>query len=218
MLVLRSGGDFNLTDVLLLSHHLKRLNSHANIYCLCNGINKPIKLFNFVLLPMKAEWKGWWAKMNLFAPEYDYLRPFLYMDLDTAVLQPVQSFFTPEHHENQFIMLRDFYRSKLNVPASGVMWIPNNDKVKKVWNKWVSNSEMWMRRFRGDQEFIGSVTRPDLFWQDLTNGIVTFKPNRKWRTELEGKECVVCFHGKPRIPEAVKTVEWVNVYYQQQYE
>ena len=57
------------------------------------------------------------------------------------------------------------------------------------------------------------------YWQDICQPdyITTFKPlngkrRGEWRTKFPVQSAVVCFHGKPRIPEAALTVEWVKEY------
>ena len=176
---------------------------------------KEFKLANVTLLPLPDKsWTGWWSKLNLFSPELEKYRPFLYLDLDTAVLKDYLHLLPKEGWEDCFITLRDFYRpSKL---ASGVMWIPsNNKKVDFIWNRWGRDPEKNMQRYRGDQEFIGDMLTSDLYWQDLPNffnSISSFKPKGKQLIKLSGEECIVCFHGKPRIPEAAKNVYWVEQY------
>jgi len=215
VLVLRTGGDFSMSDVLLLANQLYSVNGdlQVNVYCLTDVVSSSIELKTVTLMPLSNKWNGWWAKMNLFSPELMDLRPFLYLDLDTVVLESLSSIIPNEVYRKGLIMLRDFYQMK--VPASGIMWIPSdeeNEKVAKVWMKWIANAKIHMRRYRGDQQFIGSVVQPDYFWQDIIDGIVSFKPNRKYLSALTGEENIICFHGKPRIWEAAKSVKWVNDY------
>ena len=69
------------------------------------------------------------------------------------------------------------------------------------------------KQFRGDQDFIRSVTRPDSFWQDLAKDrVFSFKPSRtQWLVEIPRGAEVVCFHGKPR-PRQATHVAWVDQY------
>jgi hypothetical protein len=212
VLVLRSGGDFTLRDVILLSKHLrnKKRGIRINVYCLTDIAKVEIELEGVLLVPIEHTWRGWWSKMNLFSPKLQHLRPFMFFDLDTAIVGNYGSVLPTNGQTDHFIMLRDFYNNR---PASGVMWIPEkNEKVNTIWNTWMKNPEMNMAKFRGDQDFISSVTKPDTYWQDIVKGIVTYKPLKlRHRIKLNGSEKVVCFHGKPRIWQA-KNVEWVNQY------
>lgn len=209
-LVLRTGGDFRMRDVYLLAKHLhKQANGLAiTIYCLTDIVNQKITLSNLTLLPLKNNWKGWWSKMNLFSPELDSYRPFLYLDLDTVVLNELRTILPDTEKEKDFIMLRDFYKS--HKAASGLMWFPEiSNKVNNIWEQWIAKGNT--SNFRGDQDFINIIENPDYYWQDFTDKITTFKP-KEWLRKLQGKETIVCFHGKPRIHEAAKSVEWVNKY------
>lgn len=215
VLILKIGGDFTMKDVLILGKHLKDSSLDVRVHCLTDALQVENTIMGVHFIPMLNPWKGWWSKMNLFDPALDYLRPFLFMDLDTVVLAPVESVLTQISQPvfNKFIMLEDFYRRGL--PASGMMWFPvNNEKVQSVWTVWLQTLNQAMTRFRGDQDFIQSVVRPDIFWQQVCTGIVTFKPNRRLRLTLFGGEKIVCFHGQPRIPEAAQRCKWVYDYYQ----
>lgn len=211
LLVYRTGNTFSMEDVYLLADHLHSKNKQITVYCLTNAIKQRINMLNVNLIPLFYEWPNWWAKMNLFAPELENLRPFLYMDLDTAVIKPIAYILQTIRQYNGVIMLRDFYR--LKTAASGLMWLPaNNEKIKEVWKNWIKNPELNIRNFRGDQEFINSIIIPDSYWQDLYGGIVSYKPNKIKRKVLDGTEKIVCFHGVPKIREAAKSAKWVNEY------
>lgn len=215
VLVYKTGGDFELKDVHLLVDqlHKKKNGLDLKVYCLTDVVSKEMDLGNFTLLPMVGKWKGWWSKMNLFSSKYAYLRPFLYMDLDTAVISYLENTIPNDKHKDSFIALRDFYQSKK--AASGLMWFPvNGGLLNKVWNVWKENPEHFMRSYRGDQDFIFSIIKPDKYWQDITAGIVSSKPNKQFLNELKGLEDIVCFHGKPRIFDAARKCKWVNAYVQ----
>jgi glycosyltransferase involved in cell wall biosynthesis len=215
VLVYKTGGDFELKDVHLLVDqlHKKKRNLNLKVYCLTDCVSKEMDLGNFTLLPMVGKWKGWWSKMNLFSSKYAYLRPFLYMDLDTAVISYLENTVPKEQYKDSFIALRDFYRSKK--AASGLMWFPVNGGLPdKVWDVWKENPEHFMGVYRGDQDFIFSIIKPDKYWQDITAGIVSSKPKKQFLNELKGLEDIVCFHGKPRIFDAARQYKWVNAYVQ----
>ena len=210
LLVLRSGGQYNLKDVLLLSHHLHEKINDVKVYCITNGIKTKIELSMITLLPMQYEWNGWWSKMNMFSPDLNNLYPFLYLDLDTAFIFPITIL---DRYRDGFIMLRDFYRN--NKAASGIMYLPaNNKKTQLIWETWIKQPNIWMQKLRGDQEFINFVTIPDFYFQDICEGIISYKQNKKaHHTELKGNEKIICFHGKPKIPELVGKVDWVTKYF-----
>jgi len=212
VLVLKSGGEYLLRDVFLLADQIKRKRGILDfvVYCITDLVKEEMAMKGVHLLPMEYNYPGWWAKMNLFAPEYAYLKPFLYIDLDTAILKKMETILPRKEYQRGFIMLRDFYRPTR--PASGVMWLPrNNKKLNTIWAKWMANPVRRMTKFRGDQNFIEYCTMPDYFFQDIQTGVVSFKPLRRHRTMLDGTENVVCFHGTPKVREATN-VHWVNDY------
>jgi len=224
VLCLRNGGDFSFQDVELLAFHLKK-HCDTKVICLFNAIDKPYELKNVTLIPsFNKDWPGWWTKMNLFNPEMEKYRPFLYLDLDTAIIGDLKGMLPPEgDYINRFITLGGFFSPDTTKGLqSGVMWFPkNNDKIKKIWEAWSTFPNehiMQLHHKGGDQGFIRSVLdgNPD-YWQKITNKICSFKI--KVRDVLMTDETVskhisvVCFHGQPRIPKAALSVTWVNEYF-----
>src|SRR5665811_2493348 len=102
------------TDAYLLVAHIRKYwgdTNFPNIYCYTDAVDKEISVIGLTIRPLpNKDWKGWWAKMNLFAPELKELRPFLYLDLDTAVLKSLKSLIPPDEQKDKFVGLRDFYR------------------------------------------------------------------------------------------------------------
>jgi hypothetical protein len=199
---------------LLVTHLINKWEgkSPLNIICLNDKFSEVTDLVGVKMIPFpNRNWKGWWSKMNLFSPQLSKYRPFLYMDLDTAVIGDVSKLIpNSEVLQNSFITLEDFYRPRHL--ASGVMWIPNGRKIDLIWKKW---NEKRTKKYRGDQDFIGAVSSADTFWQRLTTSIVSFKPLPRpirWRTERPSESVLCCFHGDPRIPKAAETVKWVKKY------
>lgn len=228
VLVLQSGGSFKFSDVELLSFHLHK-QWHGirklRILCLFNEIDIPFTLADVKFIPMTNKgWKGWWSKINLFSPDMEQYRPFLFMDLDTAITGNIEGILPPPvNYQDKFIMLGGFNgRSKYLL--SGMMWFPTqSDLVFKIWEQWIEDPEKIMRVNRGDQDFIKkAIKEPDERWQNITDKIYNFKPRsapvvkgKDWQQRvlsiLPKQACVVCFHGKPRIPQATNLV-WVNNY------
>ena len=220
-MVLRTGGDFSLNDVRLLSFHLQKWykgDGRLELYCLCDKVDTPHKFDGVMLWPMyDTRWERWWCKMNLFSPEMNISRPFLYMDLDTAVVGDLQGILPPDN-PNEFITLGGFNPEVEMYLLSGMMWFPEqSDKVEKIWMEWISNTKEIIERFTpdgGDQAFIKSVVdHPDRYFQRLVPGkIHNGKPRGGTLQTLPREGSIICFHGQPRIPEAGKRVDWVKHY------
>lgn len=217
VLVLKSGGDFTIYDVELLVFHLRKQFFNPieklKIICLYDQVKETYQLKDYTLMPMPhPEWKGWWSKMNLFSPELEDLRPFLFMDLDTAIVRPLLDLYPALVKGDKFIGVSDFYQpGKLQ---SCFMYIPkHSNKIKTIWEKWMQSPALHMAKHRGDQDFIRSVVQVDHFWQTISNRLTTFKPRPGiWREILPPEKAIICFHGNPRIREAGKTIAWVKEY------
>lgn len=209
VLVLKSGGDFNFEDVRLLTKHIRlKWKSEDKLEILCFWDMALMEYdFGFVkIIPLPNDYPGVWARHILYSPEIEHLKPFLYLDLDTAVIQDVNNIFKlVEPYKDKFITLEDFWQNgKL---ATGVVWFPSNcAKTKVVYDKWnVGKGRM--------DYFLRLITKQDLFWQQLTNSIVDFKPRPHIILyDLPSDANLVCFHGKPRIGQAAENVDWVKKY------
>lgn len=208
VLVLRSGGDFAIRDVELIARHIQgkwQSPIKPRIICLWDKASQHYDLGNFELLPLSNTYPGTWSRIQLYSPEMDQYRPFLYVDLDTAVVNSLEQVFASITDPSLFITLEDFWqRGSL---ATGLVWFPKNcEKTKKVWESWK------MPVGRRMDNYIRSVISADTYWQKLTNSIYDFKPRRGGLLQKvpEGAS-LICFHGKPRIFEAVN-IGWVNTY------
>jgi hypothetical protein len=212
ILVWRSGGKFTFKDVELITYHLHKWNEGIKIICVTNKVEIEFDLEKIKMIPMEIKLEGWWSKLNLFSPQLEKYRPFLYLDLDTAVVGALDNIIpSSDILKNSFITLEDFYQK--NKLASGVMWIPkDSEKVRQIWE--VSLNKKQINKNKRLDYFLREITT-SLFFQDYTNKIRSFKPTQKnYLTELPENISVVCFHGSPDIFE-VKDVDWVFKYIQE---
>jgi hypothetical protein len=225
VLCLRRGGDFSFTDVELLAFHLHKQwdkeKGKLQVICLFDGVDRPFDLSNVKIIPaFNKIWPGWWIKMNLFDPRMDQYRPFLYMDLDTAIVGNLDGILPPTGMEDRFITLGGFFRpDTTNGLQSGIMWFPrNNEKVKKIWEEWKKDPNKTIKGVHhrgGDQGFIRSVLGGNSdYWQKITSKICSFKLKLRDSKlqEVPDYISIVCFHGKPRIPEARGLFPWIDDY------
>jgi hypothetical protein len=204
VLTLKRGGDFSFRDVELIARKIneKWKDGHPHIICLWDGCY--CDLGNIELIPLNNNYQGTWARMMIYSPEMEKYRPFLYVDLDTAIIQSLENIFELVKNPDMFIPLEDFYqRGQL---ATGLAWIPaNSEKVKNVWNSY--NGESGWRM----DSFLRRVIKPDAFWQQLTDTIIDFKPkNGSLLQQVPENANLVCFHGKPRIFDC--DIDWVRQY------
>src|SRR5512138_2980603 len=89
VLVLRSGKDFGFRDVELIARHINgkwQSPVRPRIVCLWDKATTHYNLGNI-------EYPGTWSRMQLYSPEMEQYRPFLYVDLDTAVINSLENIF-----------------------------------------------------------------------------------------------------------------------------
>jgi hypothetical protein len=217
VLVLKSGGDFAFEDVRLISRHIRnkwKSQEELDIVCFWDKALLPFALNGFRVLPLDNDYHGVWSRIDLYSdkPEIVDLRPFLYIDLDTAIIHSVENLFkVVEKYENNWITLEDFWQS--GRLATGLVWFPKHSHhLDLIWETWKKTKyPLPMKRM---DYFLRTITSADVFWQDLTDTVYGFKPRaglEKYLVKVPQNANVVCFHGHPRLPQA-DFVDWVSKY------
>lgn len=208
LLVLRSGGDFSMQDVQLIARHINGKWTSApkpRIICMWDKASTHYELDGFEVMPLQTTLTGTWSRMLLYSPEMEQYRPFLYIDLDTAIISSVENIIKVIPDKTKFITLQDFWQK--GQLATGLVWFPSkSERIKKVWDsfKGVTGSRM--------DVYLRKVINADYFWQDLTDTIYDFKPrSRELLSSIPNGANLICFHGKPRILQAVG-LNWVREY------
>lgn len=190
--VLRDGGGYSAEWVRKLRDGVSRHFPTHRFRCL-SDVEVPCER-----IPLEEDWPGWWAKISLFKPGV-IDRPTLYLDLDTVIVGKVEP-----RIDVDFAMLTSFWTPEM--VGSGVMWF---DKVPTgVYTKFARQADAYMKHhdrtaagtYVGDQAFIWdamghSVKRIN----DHLPGIYSYKLHCKKR--LPPDASIVCFHGKPKLPE-----------------
>lgn len=213
VLVLKNSAFFSFQDVELISRHIQgkwKSEIRPRIICLWSNASNHYDLGNIELIPLRNTQPGTWSRIQLYSPEMEQYRPFLYIDLDTAIIDSVENIFNIIQDKSQFITLEDFWQK--GQLATGLVWFPkDSDKIKKIWNsfKGATGSRM-------DKYIRNIIGQPDKYWQELTQTIYDFKPRHNRLTELPKGANLVCFHGHPRIFEATD-IKWVRDYTKQQF-
>lgn len=134
-------------------------------------------------IPLRTDWAGWCAKIELFAP-WQTFRPCLYLDLDTFLLNRLPELKIPK----RLMLIRDFNQPDRG--NSGVMIIPKD------------TTEIWEGGYDGKQpdgNYLNSF--PHDYINDEYPGLITsYKINRLYEKKPETP--IMCFHGKPKPPFA----------------
>jgi len=150
------------------------------------------------VIPLKHNWKGWWSKIELFRPGVFEGR-VLYLDLDTIILDNIDEMC---EREESFIGLRAFNPARSNRPgyfASGILsW--ESGYYDFIYNDF--NYDEDPLHFNGDQDYMVYAMfdnkRDFFYWQELVDGIYSYKFHIQNRMSNGMNPMVVCFHGKPR--------------------
>jgi hypothetical protein len=209
VLVLRSGGDFSLRDVQLISRHINgkwKSSTRPRIICLWDKASDNYKIDDFEVMPLKNTFRGTWSRIQLYSPEMEQYRPFLYVDLDTAIINSLENIFNLIKNEFEFITLEDFWQK--DRLATGLVWFPkDSSKVQMIYKHFKGEAGSRM-----DNYIRNIIHTPDRYFQQLTSTIHDFKPRKSGgiTTIPEGTD-VICFHGKPRIFNAI-SIPWVKDY------
>ena len=87
VVVLKDGNGFSFKDVELIAKHIRKKwkgEIPPRIICIWNKATIEYDLGWCTLLPLTNDAPGTWSRIQLYSPEMEKYRPFLYVDLDTA--------------------------------------------------------------------------------------------------------------------------------------
>jgi len=196
--VYKTGGDFDSDYVVALYDSLKQ---YGDFLCFTDG-DVPDYIPQ---APLIHGWKGWWSKIEMIGCGEDTLC----FDLDTIVLKDISEMVKVAEQSKEMIMLSDFYYPEK--PASGLMYVPKETGTM-LYNKFKEDSELYMAKHRGDQDYITSILSAKIErWDNLVGRdyIVSYKAHiaKTAPRHLNIKPVnvdnakIVCFHGKPRIKD-----------------
>lgn len=184
IVLVRSGDKYGPEYVSALTRQLNE-NSGARVITLTDQPDTPGKT-----QPLWCRFPGWWSKLELFAPWNAWVRPCLYIDLDSYV------FGSLDHLKaDDFRMVTDFYGTS---PANScVMWIPM--EFGWAWQDFAHDPAAIMAKYKcqGDQGYLAMYCRS--LWSS-DDGIVSYKIDGLERK----KGCIMQFHGRPK-PHDIET-------------
>ena len=108
--VLRSGGDYQRIHVEKIRDMVERYVSEFEFICLTDS---PTEEYD---RPLKHDWPGWWAKMEIF----NIPGPVLFLDLDTIIVDNIDCIIK-SLKDQPFVTLRDaFGAANRTVQMSGI--------------------------------------------------------------------------------------------------
>lgn len=181
--VLRSGGEYEPRHVVALRDMCRRFAPMHRFICLTDKPNT-LPLETIELL---HDWPGWWSKMEIFR-----LRgPVLYLDLDTVIVRDISPVIELAG-DDEFVILRDFYRGRMNKAAmqsSMMLWSGDMNRLYRAFRE---DPRFYLG---GDQEWLEQhLDIAPAYWQDICpRSISSFKASPR-----SASERIIIFHGHPR--------------------
>jgi hypothetical protein len=158
-------------------------------------------------LPMRYGLHTWWNKIWLFSPANGLPsdQQVLYIDLDTLIVSNIDDIMQVDQVPD-IVLLRDFYQGIARTAGdigSGIMsW--RQGQYTDIWHEFIQDPEAAIGSVHphGDQAWIAQHVRSWYHWQDLfPDRVVSFKVH--CAQGLPPTAGVVCYHGRPTIPESV---------------
>jgi hypothetical protein len=170
--------------------------------------------------------KSWWYKMQLFNTEH-HAGPLLYFDLDVVITQNIDWIWQLDLQH--FWAVRDFkylWRStSYNINSSVMHW--DTRRYSAIYQNFViKDFAKILKKYRGDQDYIGEFILPDhrrFFdtdrvvswrWQTLDGGYDHHKKtyrNPGTGTQPASSNSILIFHGQPKpdhIQDPVVLQHW----------
>lgn len=197
--VLKTGGDFFISDVVKLQVMLEKyVTVPYTFYCLTDT-NEDIPFTQ--IIPLLYDYKGWWSKIELFRTGLVEEDRIVYFDLDTVIVANIDDYFSLDF---DFIGLRPFnpYRKTIkNYFASGIMSWRNNGLFNYCFSAF--HYDEYTKKYVGDQDYLSHAV-PQIganfnYWQNVVPGIFSYKRHLRHREDWDDLGVrVICFHGRPR--------------------
>ena len=195
--VLRSGGDYSPTHVGRLQRQLARHLPGAELTCL-SDVNVPCRR-----IALRQDWsgvRGWWAKMELFAPWVE--GDLLYFDLDTSLVGDLGDIAAVR----SLTMLQDFNFAAH--ASSGMMFLPEAERPR-IWETFARDPAHWIGHYDdpqredarwGDQAFLTDhgLDRAQRWQSVVPDQVYSYKVHDLARDGMPPNARVICFHGQPR--------------------
>ena len=168
-------------------------------------------------LPYAEELHTWWNKVWLFSDQVPFGPgdKILYIDLDTLATGDISPLLTAD--SKKIIVLKDFYqgiaRTAGNIGSGLLLW--NHGDYLHVWKRFYADWQSALQQVHphGDQKWLEINIDGWQHWQDLFPGkVVSFKVD--CTNGLPDDARIVCYHGKPSIPDSAVVTTQCNTAFQ----
>lgn len=183
--VLRSGGIYDQHWVRALRRGVHEWLPGARVVCMADT-RVPCEQ-----VPLRHNWPGWWAKMELFRPDV-FDGPVLFFDLDTLFVGGLSEIAA---YRGPFALNRNFYAPA--DPSTNVMaWTPGPHTVA-LYELFAADPEAMMATNRGVDMFMRDHASAEALHELFPGQIVSYKVDAQKGAPPGAR--VICGHGDPRF-------------------
>ena len=163
---------------------LKKQLKNYNVIVLGDGEDADIKES-----PM-YQMEGFWYEMRIFAPDLKKYQPFLYLDIDSFIMDEIDEVFDKKER----LIPLEWNPGARNKYIFTLAWLTYTDDI---WEEWYSDRQLWMDTYHTSQDFISRFNF-NSFQEEMPGFVGSYKRHNR----LEPVNKIIAFHGVPKMPQA----------------
>lgn len=228
VICLKWGNKFHSEYVNVLYRKIKQYSPTLTFHCITD--NETDIDPNINIIPCYPELETWWNKLYVFSKDFPIKGSLLFLDLDLIITNDITPLF--EYEYPRPCIIHDFLKNQIKdwKRFNSSVFRLEHGTLSKVFDTFLENKEKYLKRFRGDQDFIYFMTQLDFdYWpQDwILSYKLDMRKDKFLKTTDYGKDFVVrvddvyipkenkiiAFHGWPMLH--LCNDKWIKNYWSQ---